>query len=106
MKRKILSVLLAAFLVLGLFASCSAAKEPTTVTKVTPEQAQEIARKALGITEEQMLSPFIHTGTYGDNQESAYSILFATLEKDYEFVISAVDGEILYRSDEAPQQGG
>ena len=106
MKRKILPLLLAVLLVLGLFAGCGAAKEPTTVTNVSPEQAQEIARKALGITEEQMLSPFIHTGTYGDNQESAYSILFATLEKDYEFVISAVDGEILYRSDEAPQQGG
>lgn len=108
MKRKILSVLLAVMLVLSLFAGCTevGSAKPTTVTNVTPEEAQEIVQKALGITAEQMLSPFIHTGTYGDPAESAYSIQFATLEKDYEFIISAVDGDILYRSDEAPEQGG
>lgn len=103
MKRKILSVFLLAALILTLFAGCSGAgsSEPTTITNVTPEEAQEIVREAMGITEEQMLSPFIHTGSYGDPAESAYSIQFATLEQDYEFVVSAVDGEILYRSDEA-----
>lgn len=75
--------------------------------KISPERAQEIAREALGITKEQMLSPFVHIGTYGENNESCYSVQFATLDYDYEFVISAVTGEILYRSDEAPaQQGG
>jgi len=69
--------------------------------KISPDQAQVIAREALGITEEQMLSPFVHIGTYGENNESCYSVQFATLDYDYEFVISAVTGEILYRSDAA-----
>ena len=68
--------------------------------KISPEEAQKIAREALGITEEQMLSPFVHIGTYGENNESCYSVQFATLDYDFEFVISAVTGEILYRSDE------
>ena len=67
--------------------------------KISPDRAQEIAREALGITKEQMLSPFVHIGTYGENNESCYSVQFATLEYDYEFVISAVTGEIYYRSD-------
>ena len=67
--------------------------------KISPERAQEIAREALGITKEQMLSPFVHIGTYGENNESCYSVQFATLDYDYEFVISAVTGEIYYRSD-------
>lgn len=101
MKRKILSVFVLAALVLTLFAGCSGvgSSEPTTVTSVTPEEAQEIVRVAMGITKEQMLSPFIHIGTYGDPEENCYSIQFATLEQDYEFIVSAVDGEILYRSD-------
>jgi len=70
--------------------------------KISPEKAKEIAREALGITEEQMLSPFVHIGTYGENNESCYSVQFATLDYDYEFVISAVTGEVLYRSD-APE---
>lgn len=68
--------------------------------KISPEEAKEIARNALGITDEQMLSPFVHIGTYGESDESCYSVQFATLDYDYEFVISAVTGEILYRSDE------
>jgi len=68
--------------------------------KISPEEAQKIAREALGITEEQMLSPFVHIGTYGDNNESCYAVMFATLERDYEFVISAVTGNILYRDDQ------
>ena len=108
MKRKILSVFLLAAMVLTLFAGCeasSASKEPTTVLvlTITGEEAQTIVQEALGITPEEMLSPMIHMGTYGDPAESAYSIQFATLEKDYEFVVSAEDGEILYRSDEAGQ---
>lgn len=103
MKNRFLSVLVLAALVLTLLAGCAGlgATEPTTVTNYTPEQAQEIVREALGITEEQMLSPMIHIGEFGDPAESCYSIQFATLEMDYEFVVSAVTGQILYRSDEA-----
>lgn len=105
MKRKILSVFVLAALVLTLFAGCegAASTKPTTVTNITPEEAYEIIYDALGITQEQMLSPFVHYGEYGDPAESAYSIQFATLEKDYIFIISAIDGDILYRSDEAQQ---
>ena len=76
--------------------------------KISPEEAQVIAQKALGITKEQMLSPFVHIGSYGESGESCYSVQFATLEYDYEFVISAVTGEVLYRSDEdgVAHQGG
>ena len=104
MKRKILAMFLVAAMALSLLAGCSAgssSNEATFVTNITGEEAQEIARKALGITAEEMLSPFIHYGEYGDPAESCYSIQFATLEKDYEFIISAIDGEILYRTDEA-----
>lgn len=120
--KKLISVLLLFTLVLGLCA-CSvritkpAATEqfPTDAegnplqpndAKISPDQAQEIAREALGITKEQMLSPFVHIGSYGENNESCYAVMFATLDYDYEFVVSAVTGEILYRSDEAPAQGG
>lgn len=103
MKRKILSVFVLAALVLTLFAGCEAATKPTTVTNITPEEAYEIIYDALGITQEQMLSPFVHYGEHGDPPESAYSIQFATLEKDYIFIISAIDGDIMYRSDEAEQ---
>ena len=108
MKTKIFAMLLAAVLVLSLFAGCNkiSSSSPTTVTNVTPEEAQEIACKALGITAEEMLSPFIHIGEYGEPAESAYSIQFATLEKDYEFIISAVDGEILFRTDAAEAVAG
>ena len=67
--------------------------------KISPEEAQKIAREALGITEEQMLSPFVHIGT-NEAGESCYSVQFATLDYDYEFLISAVTGEIQYRSDQ------
>lgn len=103
MKRKLLSVFVLAALVLTLFAGCGEAAKPTTVTSIEPEEAYEIIQEALGITQEQMLSPFVHYGEYGDPAESAYSIQFATLEKDYIFIISAIDGDILYRSDEAEQ---
>ena len=103
MKRKLLSVFVLAALVLTLFAGCGEATKPTTITNIEPEQAYVIIQDALGITQEQMLSPFVHYGEYGDPAESAYSVQFATLEKDYIFIISAVDGEILYRSDEAAQ---
>lgn len=81
---------------------------PPSDATISPEQAMAIAREALGITEEQMLSPFVHIGEYGDPPQSCYSVQFATLEYDYEFVISAKTGEILHRSDEtpAPQEGG
>ena len=71
--------------------------------KISPDQAQEIAREALGITKEQMLSPFVHIGSYGENNESCYAVMFATLDYDYEFVISAITGEVLYRSDKVEQ---
>lgn len=103
MKRKILSVFVLAALVLTLFAGCGEATKATTVTNIEPEQAYKVIQDALGITQEEMLSPFVHYGTYGDPEESAYSIQFATLEKDYIFIISAIDGDILYRSDEAEQ---
>ena len=106
MKRKILSVFVLAALILTLFAGCKdESTTPTKVVNVTAEEAQELVIKELGLTQEQVLSPFIHTGEYGDPAEPAYSIQFATLEKDYEFIVSAVDGEILYRSDTAEQQG-
>ena len=75
---------------------------------ISPDRAQEIVREAMGITKEQMLSPFVHIGSYGENNESCYSVQFATLDYDYEFIVSAITGEILYRSDEAQaqQQGG
>lgn len=118
--KKIISILLLCIVVLSLCAckvkvtdkqsSTTAATErfPTDAegnpqvpsdAKISPDKAKEIAREALGITEEQMLSPFVHIGTYGENNESCYSVQFATLDYDYEFVISAVTGEILYRSD-------
>ena len=104
MKKRIFALLLAAGLVLSLFAGCSAANGSSTaetIINVAPEEARVIVCKALGITAEEMLSPFIHYGDYGNPPELCYSIQFATLEKDYEFIISAVDGEILYRTDEA-----
>ena len=120
--KKLISILLLLTLVLGLCAcSIRLTKEtepeqfPTDAegnplepsdAKISPDQAQEIAREALGITKEQMLSPFVHIGSYGENNESCYAVMFATLDYDYEFVISAVTGEILYRSDEAPAEGG
>lgn len=64
--------------------------------KISPEQAQEIVRLDLGIEKEQMLSPFIHIGEY--EGQSCYSVQFATLDYDYEYVVSAVTGEILFRS--------
>ena len=103
MKRKILSVFVLAALVLTLFAGCGKTTKDTVVTNIEPEQAYKIIQDALGITQEEMLSPFVHYGEYGDPAESAYSIQFATLEKDYIFIISAIDGDILYRSDEAEQ---
>lgn len=103
MKRKILSVFVLAALVLTLFAGCETATKPTTVTNITPEEAYEIIYDALGITQEQFLSPIVHYGEYGDPAESCYSIQFATLQKDYIFIISAIDGDIMYRSDEAEQ---
>ena len=103
MKRKILSVFVLAALVLTLFAGCGNTAKDTVVTNIEPEQAYTIIQEALGITQEEMLSPFVHYGTYGDPEESAYSIQFATLEKDYIFIISAVDGDILYRSDKDGQ---
>lgn len=107
MKKRIFAVLLAAGLVLSLFAGCSTTGSTTdeTVIKIAPEEAQEIVQKALGITAEEMLSPFIHYGDYGDPAELCYSIQFATLQRDYEFIVSAIDGEILYRTDEAEATG-
>lgn len=103
MKRKIMSVFVLAALVLTLFAGCGGATKATTVTNIEPEEAYKIIQDALGITQEEMLSPFVHYGEYGDPAESAYSIQFATLEKDYIFIISAIDGDIMYRSDEDGQ---
>lgn len=68
--------------------------------KISPEQAIVIVQEAMGITDEQMLSPFVHIGPYGENDESCYAVMFATLDQDYEFVVSAVTGEILYRDDQ------
>lgn len=105
MKRKLLSVFVLAALVLTLFAGCEASTtKPTTVTNITPEEAREIICDALGITQEQMLSSFIHYGEHGDPAESAYSFQFSTLEKDYIFIISAIDGDIMYRSDEVEEE--
>ena len=104
MKRNLFSVFVLAALVLTLFAGCEATTTPTTITNITPEAACEIICDALGITQEQMLSSVIHYGEHGDPAEPAYSFQFATLEKDYIFIISAIDGDIMYRSDEVEEE--
>ncbi len=119
MKKLICAVLICA-LVAALcgcsitFTSKNATTQPTTATaeqfptdaegnpltpsdaKISPEQAQEIVRLDMGIEKEQMLSPFVHIGEY--EGQSCYSVQFATLDYDYEYVVSAVTGEILYKA--------
>ena len=116
MKKIILAMLVCALLLMVCGCSVKKMEETVAVTEqfptdaegnplqpsdatISPEAAQEIVREAMGITAEQMLSPFIHIGEY--EGQSCYSVQFATLEYDYEFVVSAVTGEILYRSDAA-----
>ena len=99
MKKQIFAIALLATMLVSILCGCGkTATVDLTTAKVTPEEAQQIVMDALGITQEQFLSPSVHYGEY--DGDFCYNVIFATLEKDYQFVVSATTGEILLRSDE------
>ena len=108
MKRKFFSVLLLIAMAFSLFAGCNSSSASTETTSIlylnlSADEAKAIVLDALGVTAEEILGEQIHYGQYGDNNETAYSLMLSTSLADYIFIVSAEDGEILYRSDEAGQ---
>lgn len=69
-----------------------------TSNKITIEQAKEIALKHAGLTKDQV--SFIETENDIDNGAEKYDIEFYCNGKEYDYEISAIDGEIIqYDSD-------
>lgn len=85
MKKLIAFVLLAAMLLS--LAACSKGY-------LTPEQAQKVALKDLGIRASQAESVHTHVGA-DENGAPAYSIHITVDGEGYEYLIRAADGEIL-----------
>ena len=78
--------------------SVDSSVDSRTSNKITIEQAKEIALKHAGLTKDQV--SFIETENDIDNGAEKYDIEFYCNGKEYDYEISAIDGEIIqYDSD-------
>lgn len=92
MKKRIFAVLLLVALMVSVFAACA---NKTSI--VTQEQAQEIALEQAGLTEENADSIHTHIDTH--QGIPCYSVHITADGKEFSFLISAADGQILEFSD-------
>lgn len=88
MKKRVISVLVLAALLLTLLAACG------NKGFITAEQAQKIALKDLGIRASQADDIHTHAGTLADGTP-IYNIHVTVQGVDYEYVIQANGGEII-----------
>ena len=86
MKKRIVALFLLAALALTLFAACGK-------KNITPEEAQEIALKAAGLTTSQIDEIHTHITSYGDNP--CYNIHITVGGQELEYFIDGTTGEVL-----------
>ena len=93
MKKRIVSTLLLAALLLSLLAACG---EKASV--LTGELAQKIALEAAGLIDDGTAN--IHTHIGEQDGIPCFNVHITVGEKEYSFAISAVDGKIIASGDE------
>jgi len=85
-------MLLLVALLLSVFTACA-----NKADIVTPEQAQKIALEQAGLTDDGTASIHTHIGDH--NGIPCYSVHITAGDKEFSFMISAADGQILDSSD-------
>ena len=92
MKKRIFAMLLLVALTLSVFTACA-----DKASIITTEQAQKIALEQAGLTDDSNASIHTHVGT--QDGIPCYSVHIAVGNKEYSYMISASDGQILESSD-------
>ena len=93
MKKRILAVIVLAALMLSLFTACGS----KGASVITPEKAQKIALKDAGLSADDVSD--IHTHVVTEQGVAGYSIHITVGGTEYEYIIAAETGEILYADD-------
>ena len=93
MKYRIFTVLILTALMLFLLAAC----KDNSSSLLTAEQAQKIALEDAGLSADDVTDVHTHVGTYQNTP--CYSIHITVDGVEYEFMIAAATGEILYKDD-------
>lgn len=88
MKKRIITILVLAALLLGIFTACD---NGTDV--LTSEQAQAIALEQAGLTKDQATD--IHTHIVTENGIPCYNVHISSTEGDYTYLIAAADGTVI-----------
>lgn len=92
MKKRIFAMLLLIALMLSVFTACG-----NKAGIITTEQAQKIALEAAGLSNDSNASFHTHVGT--QDGIPCYSVHIVAGGKEFSYMISASDGQILDASD-------
>lgn len=92
MKIRVITILVLAALMLSLLTACN-----DDASVITPEKAQEIALEDAGLSAKDVTDVHTHVSSYED--VACYSIHITVDGTEYEYMIAAGTGEILYSED-------
>ena len=93
MNKRVIAMVLLVALALTLFAACGS-KKPAEM--LTPEEAQKVALKDLGISEKKVSD--IHTHTLMEGNVPCYNIHITYKNVEYGYLINAKTGEIIEKT--------